>query len=341
MHGLWTLTKPNTECTNTQWPSVADSVHHFHFQMMTTLPLTTAPMSSAMMSTPTIPPELVDIILDYAYNDLSLLTACSLVCRAWFPSARYHIFHNVSLNSQNASSFVRLLNAPLSTISHFTRRIEAKDTYEDERWLSSMFPCLSVLPALTSVSITSSFDTTFSEETLATLASFDTLVELKLAECAFEDFSQVQKLLCSFPVLEKLHLEADWPEPRQIAPTAGRPSPRLNEVYLRCESSHVLAWLITAPQVSPVSKLTLHGVDADDLPTLTRYLQILGPALTHLTIFPSGSLYGGYLQIQRLNTPRRLSKSRSQMCYAAISICQFIHPLNTSNSRLTAIVPIS
>jgi len=77
-----------------------------------------------------------------------------------------------------------------------------------------MFPCLSVLPALTSVSITSSFDTTFSEDTLSTLSSFDTLVELQLAECTFEDFSQVQ-MLCSLPVLERIHLEADWPEPRR------------------------------------------------------------------------------------------------------------------------------
>lgn len=189
-------------------------------------------------------------------------------------------------------------------MSHFIRRIEAKDSYEGERWLSSTFSSLSVLPALTSVSITASFDTTFSDDTLSTLSSFDTLVELKLAECAFEDFSQVQKLLCSLPVLEKLHLEADWPEPRQIVPTEGSPSPRLTEVYLRCEISHVLAWLMMAPQVSPVSKLTLHGVDADDLPIVTRYLRALGPALTHLTIFPSGSLYGGYIQIQRLDHPR-------------------------------------
>ena len=250
-------------------------------------------MSPKMVSTPTIPPELVDIILDYAHNDLSLLTACSLVCKTWFPSARYHIFNSATLDAQNASSFVQLLNAPLSTIPHFVRRIEAKDTYEGERWLSSLFPSLSVLPALTSVSITSSFDTTFSQDTLSTLASFDTLVELKLTECAFEDFSQVQKLLCSFPVLERLHLEADWPEPRGLTRTEGNPSPRLNEVYLRCESSHVLTWLMMAPQVAPVSKLTLHGVDADDLPVVTRYLQNLGPALTHLTIFPSGSLYGG------------------------------------------------
>jgi len=247
--------------------------------------------TTTMTTTPTIPLELVDIILDYAHNDLPLLTACSLVCRAWFPSARYHIFYSASLDAQNAPFFARLLDAPLSTIPHFIRRIEAKDTYEGERWLSSLFPRLSVLPALTSVSIASSFDTTFSEDTLSTLASFDTLVELKLTECAFEDFAQVQKLLCSLPVLERLHLEADWPEPRQITPTDESPSPRLTEVYLRCEASHVLEWLMMAPQVAPVSKLTLHGVDADDLPTLTRYLQALGPALTHLTIFPSGSLY--------------------------------------------------
>jgi len=63
-------------------------------------------MSTLMTSTPIIPPELVDIILDHAHNDLFLLTACSLVCKAWFPSARHYIFYSASLDAQNASIFL-------------------------------------------------------------------------------------------------------------------------------------------------------------------------------------------------------------------------------------------
>jgi hypothetical protein len=261
-----------------------------------------------------IPLEIVDNILDHSSNDLSVLTAASLVCRAWFPSARHHIFSTASLDAANASSFVRLMNTELSTIAHFVHHIEAKDTYENGRWLPSLFPCLSRLSALKSVSITSSFDTTLSEATLFTLGTFDTLIDLSLAECAFENFAQVQQLLCSYPNLERLYMVADWPEPQTVTPAAETPLPCLRELYLRGEVAQVLNWLMTAPHVAPVSKLTLHGIDADDLPVVTRYLQKLGPALTHLTIFPSGSLYGTYRPPVKLSLPLCLSPPTDALC---------------------------
>jgi len=101
----------------------------------------------------------------------------------------------------------------------------------------------------------------------------------------------VQELLCAFPALERLHLEADWPETETIAPTDMGLSANLRELYLRCEASHVLEWFLMMPEVAPVSKLTLHGIDALDLPIVTRYLKALGPSLTHLSIYPSGRLY--------------------------------------------------
>lgn len=246
----------------------------------------------SMTHIPFMPLELVDLILDYAHSNPSTLAACSLVCKSWFPSARFHIFSSVNLNADSACAFSSILNSTSSTIAHFINRVDVKDTCESARWLPAVFPSLDRLPSLTAISITSSFDTPFSHAVLYTLSSFTNLVELKLVDCSFDDFSDVQELLCAFPALESLHIEADWPEPSSIEPTADSPSLRLKELFLRCEAAHVLEWFLIQPDVAPVSKLTLHGIDAFELPVVTNYLQALGPALTHLTIFPSGSLYG-------------------------------------------------
>ncbi|OBZ66105.1 Glyceraldehyde-3-phosphate dehydrogenase [Grifola frondosa] len=44
---------------------------------------------------PTLPPELTDRIVDYLHDNFHDLAACSLICRAWLPSCRYHEFSTV------------------------------------------------------------------------------------------------------------------------------------------------------------------------------------------------------------------------------------------------------
>lgn len=49
------------------------------------------------MSITTVPQELIDNIIDYFHDDVPALKACALVCWAWLPACRAHIFVRVSL----------------------------------------------------------------------------------------------------------------------------------------------------------------------------------------------------------------------------------------------------
>ncbi|KAI0076450.1 hypothetical protein K474DRAFT_1622892, partial [Panus rudis PR-1116 ss-1] len=44
-----------------------------------------------------LPPELVDEAIDHLWNDIRSLQSCSLVCKAWLPSSRLHLFRTVRL----------------------------------------------------------------------------------------------------------------------------------------------------------------------------------------------------------------------------------------------------
>jgi hypothetical protein len=46
-----------------------------------------------------LPQELVDWVIDYLHDDPDELYACSLVCRDWLPSSRYHKFGTILLQS--------------------------------------------------------------------------------------------------------------------------------------------------------------------------------------------------------------------------------------------------
>jgi hypothetical protein len=45
-------------------------------------------------------PELIDVVIDHLYNDARALKACSLVCKAWTQTARYHLFDRPLLIGQ-------------------------------------------------------------------------------------------------------------------------------------------------------------------------------------------------------------------------------------------------
>ncbi|OCH90392.1 hypothetical protein OBBRIDRAFT_602881 [Obba rivulosa] len=42
-----------------------------------------------------LPPELIDMVIDFLYDDRDALRNCSLSCRAMLPSCRVHLFHTV------------------------------------------------------------------------------------------------------------------------------------------------------------------------------------------------------------------------------------------------------
>lgn len=58
-----------------------------------------------------IPPELSDRIIDHLHDDTPTLSACSLTCRSWLPTARYHRFASITLYKGRFSSFFELLDS--------------------------------------------------------------------------------------------------------------------------------------------------------------------------------------------------------------------------------------
>jgi len=52
-----------------------------------------------MMPCPLLPPGIIDIVVDYLFEDKKSLGACALVCHQWLPSARYHLFSYIQIHN--------------------------------------------------------------------------------------------------------------------------------------------------------------------------------------------------------------------------------------------------
>ncbi|KAI1787093.1 hypothetical protein LXA43DRAFT_867091, partial [Ganoderma leucocontextum] len=57
-----------------------------------------------------LPGETIDNIIDHLHNDISALSASSLVCHPWLPSCRYHLFDTVSCNPASSNSTLSRLH---------------------------------------------------------------------------------------------------------------------------------------------------------------------------------------------------------------------------------------
>lgn len=270
---------------NTSAPAAGDLVSRFR---------------KAVNLPPHIPLEIIALIIEHAQRDRQVLASCSLVCTAWLPFARHHLFSKIMLNIENVSSFIDLVSSSPSALPPFIKRIDIRDNRENAKWLAntqlvSGLKCLA--EHVTSLSITSDFETPLSNYTLVTFRSFERLVELKLTECVFGKFSDVQEFICSFPALQMLSLEAEWPEPSPHHPSASvtlpwRPSPTLRELHLKCDIGHVLDWFIMLSPAPNIFVLALGGVNASEVSSINRYLRLLASSLTHLEVTPLSFVNG-------------------------------------------------
>ncbi|KAJ7187335.1 hypothetical protein C8R46DRAFT_1059505 [Mycena filopes] len=78
------------------------------------------------MSPKTLPRELCDLIVDYLHAERATLCSCALVCRAWLPASRFHLFAEISLTEHEGHAAARLnalLGSPHATFARAVRTL--------------------------------------------------------------------------------------------------------------------------------------------------------------------------------------------------------------------------
>ncbi|KAK0491788.1 hypothetical protein EDD18DRAFT_1186254 [Armillaria luteobubalina] len=121
------------------------------------------PSIPAASPQPIIPQELIDIIIDYLYNDTRSLRGCAVVSSSWSGRSQQHLFSRIALagklwpdkrkNRTSAELFLRLIeSAP--HIPSFVRHLDIieGDAFRSYRWLAQSMPILDrILPTLTNL----------------------------------------------------------------------------------------------------------------------------------------------------------------------------------------------
>jgi hypothetical protein len=73
---------------------------------------------------PTLPPEVIDMVIDFLHSDKRSLAACSLTCKMWLSSSRFHLFSKVLLSTKNRiSSFAALFEKSFNSVAPFVQHL--------------------------------------------------------------------------------------------------------------------------------------------------------------------------------------------------------------------------
>ncbi|KAJ6571688.1 hypothetical protein B0H19DRAFT_664790 [Mycena capillaripes] len=237
------------------------------------------------------PLELVDMTIDFLFDDVLSLLKCSQVCKAWIPTSRYHlsamrIFHfgGATVDS-NTVRLVGLLSHPLSTLAPAIRRVSVGAITKQSDILSllhKIVPCSPVLKASRSLYLRAiTWKNIDDASRISFVSLFTNVSELVLSNIKFGAYDDMASILASFPNLQRLYFaRIQWPGGLPQNSNLTFPELRTLEVDYGCQD--VLDWLRLSDTTFP--RLSILHLKFSEIVTTESYPTAFAPALEHIEL---------------------------------------------------------
>ncbi|KZT72772.1 hypothetical protein DAEQUDRAFT_808758 [Daedalea quercina L-15889] len=238
---------------------------------------------------PIVPPELCDYIIDYLHKDRKSLEACTLTCREWVPTSRYHLYCDVFLHKPKLfPAFKRLLTAsPLLGSYVRVLRISKLDkaSQADLMMVEELLPAiLGDLPNLEHLG----------GSLLSTAASIlrfmpdrTPVTELCLQYCEFSALDDFARLFYSCPRLQSLELcGVCWASTScdVLPPILDAPEPRRLVLGRDVDFASAIGFLLRGNHHRHIHSLSAALSSEADAYALSVLMENIGETLTELEI---------------------------------------------------------
>ena len=222
---------------------------------------------------------MIDVIIDHLHDDIQSLKACSLVCKTWTPSSRFHLFFAVTLSRLGAMK--RLLRSAPAIIP-FIRHLHLLHPPWDETPSSRLLVGFESVKSLTLTSLPAY---RMHPRILSDLCyNFSAAVVVRLEHVDFVDIVQLVRFICAFPRLQRLAINRTG-RYDEFAPNLPRPkafslSPHLHDLEVDdiCMDS-VLDWLLSLPSRHVLRTVGLRPTFFNNPDTITKLLLVLQDSL--------------------------------------------------------------
>ena len=208
-----------------------------------------------MSSSPDLPPEILDLIVDHLHAEPATLKACCLVSKSFAPRARSHLFSRVEFNSVSIKQWMKLFPDPSTSPVHYTRILILPISRIDA---TSALTCIRSFCYITELEIDASLWGGDDQLSLVPLHGLSPSLRSLSLEYIFLPLLEVLHLICSFPLLENLTLDHYCIDGDTGGWDAPSTSPILNGILvLNDEHLSITRALLCLPNGLHFSKITL------------------------------------------------------------------------------------
>ncbi|KAI0755835.1 hypothetical protein C8Q74DRAFT_1305600 [Fomes fomentarius] len=155
-----------------------------------------------------LPVETTDIIIDHLHNDIRSLRACSLVCHAWLPSTRHHLFNSFTIKPGDAY-FADSVTF-LTTTPEIARHIRSLRIISHPVSLTQMDTLIKSIPRLRSLTLSEVIVYDHRSDNLDPAVRFPALEELTILSSNIlnHNFAFLFPFLGLFQSISRLQLQA-------------------------------------------------------------------------------------------------------------------------------------
>lgn len=268
-------------------------------------------------TTMSLPPEILDLIVDHLHNEPIALKACCVVSKSWVPRSRRFIFARVEFDSVRSSIglWTKAFPDPPNSPAHFTRslRIHSLGVVSANvcTWIRSFFHIEEL------VVNTFGWGGPYGISPVQLHGLSPTLKSLHLSRVS-TPMSEILDLVCSFPLLEDLSLHSETPESHTERWTTPPISPKLTgSLLLNGENRSIIRGLLGLPDGLRFSSIRVGCyVDDADSKMITELISKCSDTLESLYIgyYPLGASPLVCMADQSLTAtrvPRSLCSARS------------------------------
>ncbi|KJA14224.1 hypothetical protein HYPSUDRAFT_208889 [Hypholoma sublateritium FD-334 SS-4] len=249
-----------------------------------------------MFAPTAFPNEIYDYIIDHLHKNRRALSTCSLVCKDWRTTSRFHLFSIVELHVQDVDRDLAILSSPLATVPAYVKHLSI-DACTDVEPESGLFEKLvNGLPPMKQIKVLRLHEVDFqlSSSAKGNLFSLSRdIATLELINVNFPTSSEQTELISSAASLQTLFVSAIT-YGRHTSPKDGQRAPPLKTLQLfdthswhakSPTTSSILNWLALDSQPKPsLSTLELRGITNHHISSICAYVHALGNTLENIVI---------------------------------------------------------
>ncbi|KAJ7586397.1 hypothetical protein C8J56DRAFT_104353 [Mycena floridula] len=247
---------------------------------------------------PSFPQEICEHCINFCHDSQQSLLACSLVCRAWLPASRLHLFQTVFLHESQdrTDKFLSLIRSEHQSITSCLKNLHLVGSlysfgglgrHSTEIANQLLVHTAYDLPRFTSVTHVGLYAMNLSYISLQPLSPLSRATVLELKSIHLRDLGQFLEAVYHFPTLEVLTLfDITWDSQETNYPPATTPSGlhHLTLISGQDTLTPVLQWLATAHIPPPLKRLNLHYPSQQNLAFVQAIITASPLILEHLTL---------------------------------------------------------